>query len=121
MTAPAMGPRTREALEASIRHWKENAAAENPNDANVFGEACPLCHIFYKGRGDCEGCPVANATGFGLCERTPWGDASKAWGAWAHDHENDGPDFAALRAEFRRAALAEVEFLESRLPKDPAS
>lgn len=65
---------TKEALEASIRHWEENVAAETPYDASTSGRECALCGLYYDR--DCKGCPVFERTGYECCELTPYENAA---------------------------------------------
>jgi hypothetical protein len=57
----------REALEASIVHWEENANGKG--EMRFDSSACPLCQLF---TGNCFSCPVRKKTGRGECARTPW-------------------------------------------------
>ena len=104
-------PKTKNAaLKESIRKWKwlvgyleKNPDSEIPN-AN--GQSCALCHIFAKINDDCIGCPVYEYTGLHGCRNTPYIKY----------------DDASYGNSVKRAihhAQAEVEFLESLLPKKP--
>ena len=107
-----MDNKTRSALERSIEHWKQNAAAEVLDDVSVRGEDCALCGRFYDSF--CKGCPVAAKTGKHTCLGTPYHNAASAAHVWDEDPENED-----LRGAFRAAALKEVAFLES-LREDPS-
>lgn len=96
----AMDERTRAALEASIAHWKTNAAATHPGDVQTDCDACALCDLFR--RPPRENCPVAARAGKTMCLGTPYGDARAKLMHWSSAGE-----------AFRAAALREVAFLES--------
>lgn len=96
-----MDPKTLEALQESIRHWKVMAKTGWEREKPLSGQ-CALCRLFlYR---DCAGCPV-NAAGHRGCLATPYDDA--------YFHYDDGN-----RSGFRSAARLEVKFLKSLLPKD---
>ncbi|MDO6966935.1 hypothetical protein [Rhizobium alvei] len=97
-----MDERTLEALKASIANWERNAKVEKMEDAKLGVINCPLCNMFWLD--DCKGCPVAKNTGTRLCAKTPYHDAED-------ELENGNIE------SFRKAALAEVEFLKSLLPE----
>ena len=103
-----MDERTRTALEASIAHWRENAAAAHPDDADLSCAACALCRMFRDRV--CRGCPVATRAGAMGCAKTPYEDAKAAWNRWMFALPGEDE---AERAAFRDAATREVEFLES--------
>lgn len=42
-----MTPEAAKALEASIKHWEENAVAETPRDADTRADAARLNFQFY--------------------------------------------------------------------------
>ena len=101
---------TSEALEASILHWQENVAAENPEDVDVCVGVCALCSVYYSSK--CDGCPVKIKTGYSYCSRSPYADAVEQLTHWAINHS---PKNAAA---WREAAQAELDFLISlREPK----
>jgi hypothetical protein len=106
---------TREALEASIVHWKAVAQAPDPRLVYIGCSSCALCMLFKRDDGnDCYDCPVMARTGLVWCKKTPYGAAMDALRAWqtALAMGNRG-----LRRDdgtaFRAAARAEIEFLES--------
>jgi len=103
-----MTPRTAEALEASIRHWEENARAETITDASVGTVDCALCNLFFWKMPRCHGCPVAEKTKREVCTGTSYYAASDAFYAW-----REAPNSDYLRTAFHRAAQAEVDFLKS--------
>lgn len=103
-----MDRRTLTALNASIKHWEENVAAEKPEDATFSPNDCALCRIFFE-EIFCGNCPVAVRTGQGCCGGTPYYDAVDA-------HE-DWQDCVGSRAAYREAARRELAFLKSLLPK----
>ena len=105
-----MDSETAEALEASIEHWKRNAAAETP-DAAAFGvDHCALCKKFVVDRitDRCVGCPVQARTDRPGCDGSPYDDAIDA-----HDDWEKSPFDILAHDDFRTAALDEVAFLES--------
>ncbi len=97
-----MNAETLEALKASIRKWRENAAVDDLADANTGAKGCPLCRVFYHN--DCAGCPVMEETGEECCDDTPYIAADAAL------KRKDLP-------AFKEASLEEVAFLESLLPE----
>lgn len=97
-----MTPKAREALEASIEHWRENVEAEVPEEASVSERHCALCQAFP--REDCRGCPVA-AVAAPRCLFTPYDEACFAIIRWR--------DGIGTQEEWRAAAKKELEFLES--------
>lgn len=107
-----MDRETYDALQASIRHWEANVAAEEPHDVAVKGNACALCHLFVIDYGgNCKGCPVREATGWAHCDGTPWHRAADAAQYW-----RDYPNARGGRAEFRQAAQRELDFLRALVP-----
>jgi hypothetical protein len=103
-----MDSRTLEALLLSIEHWRENEAS--PAEAASTGpDDCPLCELFLKDR--CSGCPIANAVGDFGCRGTPYEAAVASRDA----AKQSGRD--ADQEAWRAAARAELEFLESLLPR----
>jgi len=113
MTTKPMDPETRAALEASIQHWRENAAAERPEDASVGADSCALCKIFVLATDSwCEGCPVMLHTGMNECGGTPYRKAFAALNDWRKHGDED------YRDAFHAAAREEVAFLESLRPQE---
>ena len=103
-----MDERTRTALEASIAHWRRNAAAEHYSTVSAGCADCALCGLFRKQQ--CEDCPVAARTGAAVCDKTPFAPAIKALRAWCFSLPGEDE---AKAAAFRAAATREAEFLES--------
>ena len=109
-----MDAKTAKALEASILHWQENAAAETPTQAEISSDGCALCKIFYERTneadpdGPCFGCPVRARSRRSECASTPWRKAASAWFVWEDDPMSPG-----ARNNFRVAAQAEIDFLIS--------
>ena len=103
-----MDERTRTALEASIAHWRANAAAKHYSAVSAGCADCALCGLFRKQQ--CESCPVAARAGTAWCGKTPFAPAIKALHAWYFTLP--GEDEAEAGA-FRAAATREAEFLES--------
>ena len=113
-----MNSETLDALKASIRKWRENAAARTPEQVSIGMGSCALCRMFhpaYKASWEnmCDGCPIAGKTGKTGCEGTPYDDAVDALDRW--EWRESGA------AEFRRIACEEVAFLESLLPEGEAA
>ena len=98
-----MNKKTLEALKASIRHWEENLATDDPLKASSKGTDCALCWLFFdKG---CFGCPV-NYTGAIKCWDTPFDAAAYGISKW----KAGGPKPVA-------EIQAEIDFLKSLLPE----
>ena len=98
-----MTPRTRKALELSIKHWERIVTGE---DTSVSAISCALCQLFNpvensRAKDNCRGCPVAQRTGRGWCDGSPYRTVVKLT-----------PGTIA----FRRAAMKELRFLESLRP-----
>ena len=109
-----MNKKTLTALRASIKHWEENVAAEEPKDASTRGEDCALCEMFFDQAPevpDCAGCPVAEKTGETICGGSPYHRAVSAFQHWGNFPSNENHE------QWREAARAEVRFLRSLLPK----
>jgi hypothetical protein len=102
-----MDKRTADALEASIVHWEENLAAEQPTRVSIGPRACALCRLFWEWL-DCRGCPVSARTGRTQCYATPYDDVITALRVWEFL-----PDDAAAKAAWRTAARAQLDFLIS--------
>ena len=68
-----MTPATLKALKASIAHWKRLETETARPKETIYGDACPLCKIFYAPMdGTCDGCPVKMITKKDLCRGSPW-------------------------------------------------
>lgn len=100
-----MDEQTRQALEASIKHWEENLAAETPDAASVHASDCALCNLFAAEF--CTGCPVAERTGTDCCEDTPYHGAAISFDDWNHYGHR------LYRDKWRDAAQDELDFLKS--------
>ena len=116
-----MDAETCTALEASIKHWEENVAAESWVDTNVGWESCALCLKFIEQKEACTGCPVQEKTGRIGCWSTPYNDAAEAINNWEDAIKFEGewaitPEQA--KAEWVKAATVELEFLKSLRPKE---
>ncbi len=103
-----MDRKTYDALIASIEKWEGNAAVRRIASAQVYGDSCPLCDLFWRWNAACEGCPVRNATGCSECAGSPWKDVIDAY----FDFKRGA---VPLRI-FRDAAAREVNFLRSLVP-----
>lgn len=118
-----MDAETLKALQASIKHWEENVAAKHPDDAKLGMRSCALCHMFAVNKSPgCVGCPVYAVTGLRSCENTPYQNATDAKFLWEeivdHDKEylTDPREIEDAKAEWVKAAQAEVDFLKGLLP-----
>lgn len=99
-----MNSKTIKALRASIAHWKRMRRKRTERE-QPGARTCDLCTLFIKKSAVlCLGCPVKDRTGCGFCIGTPFESANFAF--------HEGTD-----AEWRKAATAEIKFLESLLPK----
>lgn len=107
-----MDDETRAALEASIRHWEENLAAETPDGVSIGPDNCALCDMFLYDDVSCGKCPVAQRTGFGGCNYSPYENAEDALEDW-----DEYPNDEEYRATWRKAAQAELDFLKSLRPE----
>ena len=105
-----MDEQTLTALKGSIAKWEAIVAGtgEDHGQSN-----CPLCQTFDKtGLCECNGCPVANATGYPGCSNSPY----NAWIALDPDRLLEPED-----QEERDAAIGMLNFLRSLLPEDVIS
>lgn len=114
-----MDERTLTALKASIKHWEENVQAKTPDKIKLGVSHCALCAEFWT-RDEarlvtCDGCPVWTRTGKHGCSGSPYEAAEEAHDDWddVFDtvYESDEGD------EWRKAAQAELDFLNSLLPE----
>lgn len=103
---------TLQALKNSIEHWKENEAAASSDMVSVWSDDCALCQLFVDRTGSCDGCPVAKKTGLDQCKGSPWSAARDAFYYWRNYQTRE------LEGNFRFAAKAEREFLESLIPSE---
>lgn len=126
-----MDPKTEEALDASIKHWKDICHAAPTGEVSIRSSACALCQLFISATGNCGGCPVVRATGVDGCRDTPYINANIAWKNWQsrlYDYEHaelaaSPQPFALLKrrleeAHFESIAVAkeELAFLRSLKP-----
>jgi hypothetical protein len=78
-----------------------------------FDSDCPLCALFYfesRENALCEGCPVENLG----CTGTPYRLARDIWARMRDRQEMfGGPPDPRTMAQWRHAASAEIEYLES--------
>jgi hypothetical protein len=99
------------ALCKSIAHWDRLASGKLEPNEQVGRNWCDLCSLFNndttRGHKLCIGCPVHECTGETGCKGTPYDDAYTA----ESEYGLDSP-------EFKAAALKQLEFLRSLLPKD---
>jgi hypothetical protein len=110
-----MNEQTLTALKDSIEHWKRLATGKSKKGEGIYQVDCALCLTFYR-RESCEGCPV-NEAGFPYCRRSVWEACLRAVEVWQcaqHSKYKSWKD----TPRFRKAARAQVKFLESLLPKE---
>lgn len=109
-----MDERTREALEASIKHWEHNAKVKRFDDIKIGPKDCALCGLFNRPEtpfiDTCIGCPVYESTLQHACAGSPYDNVDMALLGWERGRKG-----AALA--FRQAAQAELDFLISLRPK----
>ena len=109
-----MTPETLIALRQSIDHHVQNR--DNPREANIYGESCPLCKHFtepYDITPACHLCPVMLKSGYESCWGTPWVYLKNAY---LYMKRLDY-GFHVVR-EFQLAEQGEIDFLISLLPDD---
>ncbi|NTA27451.1 hypothetical protein [Allorhizobium ampelinum] len=102
-----MDTKTREALEASIRHWEENVAAETVDEIKLGSNFCALCWVF--GNRGCNGCPVSERTLCRGCIGSPYHRAIDGKCEWS---------FSGNKQNWLKAAQDELDFLISLRPYD---
>ena len=103
-----MTPKTRKALEGSIRKWERIVAGKG---RDLGAENCPLCELFI--RNGCFGCPVSDETHRPSCHNSPYDQ----WAVLALHDSNQIVAGKAIGAEALRFAKAELEFLIGLRPK----
>ena len=108
-----MEKNAKDALVASIAKWSF-VAYKNKKERGW--EDCSLCDLFRENR-NCEGCPVAEATGRPGCLNTPY----EAWRehASAREDDDDGLYFVACQSAANRAAEEMLHFLCDLIPPPP--
>lgn len=98
-----MNKKTEKALRESIAHWER--IAEDPLEP-IGAESCALCNMFnnpFASESDfCVGCPVYAFTGRRFCFGTPYALVNRC---------------SRGSKSFKLAALDELNFLKSLLPK----
>ena len=110
-----MTPRTLKALRGSIEKWQKIVIGKGTD----YGyRNCPLCKEFLNRDAiydrQCDGCPVVNVTRKSSCIGTPYDDE---WIDLAEVHNICELGQKAITHAQRKAALSELLFLESLLPK----
>ena len=111
MKATEMDRKTLAALKKSIEHWERLASGQLKRGEWIGPDHCSLCKLFYDG--GCNGCPVAEKTGYNDCQTTPY-DIVIAYvdACFGLDRES------ILNSKgFKSAARKELRFLKSLLPK----
>ncbi len=98
-----MNAKTLKALKGSIAKWEAIVAEETIDEGH---RNCPLCEMFFFP--GCRDCPVKERTGMSSCHGTPYQEK------WV---PNGGEGYGADTPTRKEAALAELAFLRSLLPK----
>ena len=93
------------ALIDSIKHWHRNATDVFDG---VGARHCALCKLYFANH--CKDCPVKEHTGFSHCHNTPYSYADMLERRWRFKLGEK------TNGTFRRAAVAERDFLISLLP-----
>ena len=108
-----------EGLCDSIEAWKGKRALKEPTrDVKIRpgSDSCPLCWLYNtdstQGDEKCAGCPVDEHTGEDSCYRTPYSIAHIAYREWLDSR------LSATKKAWLEACDAEIQFLQSLLPKD---
>ncbi len=91
---------TLEALDDSIRHWKEYAKGNGVLEGFPSGNNCALCRLSFFKSPACNGCPVMEKTGYAVCAGSPYSLAI------------DALKLGYTSPEFMAAAQQMVDFLE---------
>lgn len=104
-----MNEATKKALEDSIEHWRRMETGNRINGETPHGSFCALCAMFFSKYAKCEGCPVAEDTGYPGCYETPYYAAKTSTlilsAYLAQDRGLDSEEFKLAAKEMR-------EFLE---------
>jgi hypothetical protein len=111
--AKTMNAETREALEGSIKKWRNIVAGTGVDEGT---DNCPLCELFYDpvsyAEQECLGCPVFEKTGHQYCYKTPYENFDLASTHCINDISNKD-----RREELTKQAQAELDFLISLRPE----
>jgi len=96
-------------LDASISHWErmreDRECGEKPGMTH-----CPLCAVYHKLTNRvCYGCPIAEYTGQGVCQGTPYNDAYEAFYDHCHIWQAAADRELAFLREVRDALAAKLE------------
>ena len=103
--------KTLAALKKSIAHWERLASGHRKRGEWIGPHQCALCKLFIAD--ECEGCPVAEETGYSYCDGTPYEIVQTYVDArFLVDRES-----ILNSQEFKSAARKELRFLKSLLPK----
>lgn len=95
-----MDPKTKKALELSIKKWEK--IAKTGNIDKLGPEDCPLCRLFWKE--SCTDCPVARFTDKRYCDGTPYD---------FFQHVQPDSLTSETVKEIKKHAQLEVDFLKS--------
>src|SRR3990172_5751461 len=102
--------KTLAALKKSILHWGRLASGQVRRGEWIGPDHCALCKLFIAG--ECNGCPVAERTGYNYCDGTPYEIvATYIDSCFCLDKKS------ILNSKgFKSAARKELRFLKSLLP-----
>lgn len=99
-----MNAETLKALQESIAHWERLSTGNTKQGEGIGYNHCALCELFWDN--NCKDCPIYEHTKFMSCARTPYVEADRCF-----------DEYGLNSPEFKEAALKELEFLKSLLPK----
>lgn len=106
-----MDEKTKEALEGSIKKWRDIVAGHGIDKGSLN---CSLCNVFLdQESGDCKGCPVATKTGNLYCIGSPYDEWSNFEEEWLLATPINSIKDSPLRKEAEELAQAELDFLIS--------
>lgn len=111
-----LNKKTIAAIYASIKHWEDVYAQDDPALVRIGHDECALCTLFWDDI--CEGCPIKDVTGKYSCEGTPYNAAYSAKEAWLAKHMVGNASHE--RTRWKIQARKEINFLKSLLEEAPA-
>lgn len=110
-----MTPKTHQALEDSIKHWKRVVA--DPLGEPTGEKACALCQTYARECG-CQDCPVMQRTGKSSCLETPFGKFRDAKADALHI-DSSTSSVAERLDQLSKLAEEELQFLISLREETP--